>query len=238
MSQRFEAIEERLEEYESQIDTVYRLYHIPVLAALMAFMLWIRVRNYTNHIGSDGEPLYRGNDPYYHYRSTNYVVQNVPFTMPFDPWTGFDVGTRVGQFGTILDQIVGTAALVIGLGSPSQETIVLTTLFSGPVLAMLCAIPMYLVGKRLGGRFGGIVAVVVLALSPGQFLSRSVAGYYGHHVTEVLFTLIALVVGMQMLASPNANGRSTSSSRRGSSNCSANRRSGASPSASRSSSPY
>ena len=200
MSQRFEAFEERLEEYESQIDTVYRLYHIPVLAALMAFMLWIRVRNYTNHIGPGGEPLYRGNDPYYHYRSTNYVIQNFPFTMPFDPWTGFDVGTRVGQFGTILDQMVGLAALVIGLGSPSQETIVMTTLFSGPVFAVLCAIPMYLIGKRLGGRFGGIIAVVVLALSPGQFLSRSVAGYYGHHVTEVLFTLIALVIGMKMLS--------------------------------------
>ena len=200
MSQRFEAFEKRLDEYESQIDTVYRLYHIPVLAALMAFMLWVRVRNYTNHIGPDGQPLYRGNDPFLHYRHTNYVIQNFPFTMPFDPWTGFDVGSRVGQFGTILDQMVATVALVIGLGSPSQETVVLTTLFSGPVFAVLCAIPMYLIGRRLGGRFGGIVAVVVLALSPGQFLSRSVAGYYGHHVTEVLFALVALTLGMKMLA--------------------------------------
>jgi len=200
MSQRVEAFEERLAEYESQIDTVYRLYHIPVLAALVAFMLWVRVRNYTNHIGSDGEPLYRGNDPYYHYRSTNYVVQNFPFTMPFDPWSGFDTGIRVGQFGTIFDQIVATVALVIGLGSPSQETVVMTTLLSGPVFAALCAVPLYLIGKRLGGRFGGIVAVVVLALSPGQFLSRSVAGYYGHHVTEVLFALLALLVGMKMLS--------------------------------------
>ena len=200
MSQRVEALEERLAEYESQIDTVYRLYHIPVLAALVAFMLWIRVRNYTNHIGADGEPLYRGNDPFYHYRSTNYVVQNFPFTMPFDPWTGFDTGVRVGQFGTIFDQMVATAALVVGLGSPSQETIVMTTLLSGPVFAVLCAVPLYFIGKRLGGRFGGIIAVVVLALSPGQFLSRSVAGYYGHHTTEVLFALVALLIGMKMLS--------------------------------------
>ena len=199
MSQRFEAFEERLEEYESQIDTVYRLYHIPVLAALMAFMLWIRVRNYTNHIGSDGQPLYRGNDPYYHYRSTNYVVQNFPFTMPFDPWTGFDVGARAGQFGTILDQAVATVALVIGLGSPSQGTIVMTTLLTAPVLATLCALPMYVVGRRLGGRFGGIVAVVVLALSAGQFLSQSVAGAFDHHVAEVFATLLVLVSGMVML---------------------------------------
>ena len=161
MSQRFEAIEERLDEYESQIDTVYRLYHIPVLAALMAFMLWIRVRHYSNHVGSDGRPLYRGNDPYYHYRSTRYVVEHYPFTMPFDPWTGFDAGTRAGQFGTIFDQVVATAAMIVGLGSPSESTIIATTLLTAPVIATLCAIPMYVIGRRLGGRFGGIIAVVV-----------------------------------------------------------------------------
>ncbi|CAI49951.1 dolichyl-monophosphooligosaccharide--protein glycotransferase AglB [Natronomonas pharaonis DSM 2160] len=200
MSQRLDEFEERLEAYESQIDTVYRLYHIPVLAVLMAFMLWVRIRDYGRHIAADGTVLYRGNDPYYHYRTTNYVLENYPFNMPFDPWTSFDTGTRVGQFGTILDQLVATAALIVGLGSPSEETVILTTLFSGPVLAALCAIPLYFIGKRLGGRFGGIIAVVVLALTAGQFLTRSVAGYYGHHVTEVLFTLIALLVGMKMVA--------------------------------------
>ena len=46
MSQRRDQVEERLDEYESQLDSVYRLYHIPVLAAVMLFMLWIRVRHY------------------------------------------------------------------------------------------------------------------------------------------------------------------------------------------------
>ena len=200
MSQRFDEFEERLSEYESQIDTVYRLYHIPVLAALMLFMFWIRVRNYADNIGPNGEPLYRGNDPYYHYRSTNFVIENYPFTMPFDPWTGFDVGNRVGQFGTIYDQLVATVALVVGLGSPSQETVLLTTLFTTPALATLSAIPMYYIGKRLGGRFGGIIGVVVLALTPGQFLTRSVAGFYDHHAAEVFLTLLVLAVGMKFLA--------------------------------------
>ena len=200
MSQRFEAFEERLSKYESQIDTVYRLYHIPVLAALMLFMFWIRVRNYAAHISPNGEPLYTGNDPYYHYRTTSYTIENYPFTMPFDPWTGFDVGHRTGQFGTIFDQAVATVALIVGLGSPSQETIVTTTLFAAPVIATLCAIPMYYVGKRLGGRFGGIIAVLVLALTPGLFLSRSVAGSYDHQIAEVFFSLLVLAFGMKFLA--------------------------------------
>jgi dolichyl-diphosphooligosaccharide--protein glycosyltransferase len=200
MSKRFDQFEERLADYESQIDTVYRLYHIPVLAALMVFMLWVRVRNYARHIGPDGKPLYVGNDAYYHYRSTNYVIENFPYTMPFDPWTGFDAGTRTGQFGTIFDQIVATVALVLGLGSPSQETVVMTTLFAAPVIATLAAIPMYYVGKRLGGRFGGIIAVLILALSPGFFLTRSVAGAFDHQIAEALFTLLILAVGMKFLA--------------------------------------
>jgi dolichyl-diphosphooligosaccharide--protein glycosyltransferase len=200
MSKRFDEFAERLSEHESQINSIYDLYHLPVLAALMAFMLWNRVRNYANHIGPDGQPLYQGNDPYYHYRATRYTIENYPFTIPFDPWTGFDVGTRTGQFGTLFDQAAATVALVVGLGSPSQATIVTTTLVMAPMIATLCAIPMYYIGKRLGGRFGGIIAVVVLALSPGQFLSRSVAGSFDHQIAEVIFTLLAITVAMKLLS--------------------------------------
>jgi dolichyl-diphosphooligosaccharide--protein glycosyltransferase len=199
MSKRFDEFEERLSGYESQIDAVYRLYHIPVLAALMLFMFWVRARHYTRHIGVDGEPLYRGNDPFLHYRHTSYVVENYPFTMPFDPWTGFDVGSRVGQFGTIFDQLTATVALVAGLGSPSQSTIVVATLLAAPAFATLSVIPMYYVGKRLGGRFGGIVAVLVLALTKGNFLTRSVPGSYDHHISEAFFAVIVLAVGMKFL---------------------------------------
>ncbi len=199
MSQRWDQVEERLDEYESQLDTVYRLYHLPVLAALVVFMLWIRLRHFGRHIGEDGGVLYRGNDPFYHYRSTNYVIENYPYTMPFDPWTGFDVGQRVGQFGTILDQTVATIALILGLGSPSETTVIMTTLLVAPVVAALCVIPMYYIGAHLGGRFGGIIAVLLLAVTPGQFLSVSVAGFYDHHIVEAFFSLLVLAVGIKML---------------------------------------
>ncbi|PSP92558.1 oligosaccharyl transferase, archaeosortase A system-associated [Halobacteriales archaeon QS_1_68_44] len=199
MSQRRDQVEERLDEYESQLDSVYRLYHIPVLAAVMLFMLWIRVRHYERMIAEDGRPLYRGNDPYYHRRTTDYVIQNYPFNMPYEVWTGFDTGTQVGQFGTIFDQVVATVALVVGLGDPSTETVTLVTVLTPPVVAVLCVPPMFYVGKRLGGRLGGLIGVLVMALTPGAFLFRSVAGFYDHHIAEVLGTLLVLVVAMRML---------------------------------------
>ncbi|WP_178917258.1 oligosaccharyl transferase, archaeosortase A system-associated [Natronomonas gomsonensis] len=198
MSQRFDQLEERLDEYESQLDIIYRLYHIPVIVALMAFMLWVRVRNWERFLTDDGA-LFAGNDAWYHYRSTNYVLENYPFTMPYDVWTGFDTGTTAGQFGTLYDQLIATAILVIGLGDPSQGTIDTVFILAPAVFGVLCAIPLYFLGKRFGGRFGGIVAVTLLALTPGAFLSRSVAGFTDHHVAETLFLLLSLLAILGML---------------------------------------
>ena len=198
MSQRWDQVEERLDDYESQLDTVYRLYHIPVLAALMAFMLWIRVRNYERYLTDDGI-LLGGNDAWYHYRTTNYAVQNFPFNLGFDPWTGFDTGNATGQFGTLFDQIIAFVALVIGLGDPSQSTIDMTFLLAPAVFAAACAIPVFYIGKRLGGRFGGLVAVLVLAMTPGAFLTRSVVGFTDHHIAETLFQAASLVATMVMV---------------------------------------
>jgi oligosaccharyl transferase (archaeosortase A-associated) len=199
MSERFDQLEERLGEYESQIDIIYRLYHIPVIAALMAFMLWVRVRHWERFFTEDGTALFAGNDAWYHYRTTNYVLENYPFNMPYDVWTGFDTGTAVGQFGTIYDQLIATVILIVGLGDPSQSTIDTVFVLMPAALGVLCAIPLYFLGKRFGGRFGGIVSVTLLALTPGAFLSRSVAGFTDHQVAEVLFQAIALLAVMGML---------------------------------------
>jgi dolichyl-diphosphooligosaccharide--protein glycosyltransferase len=198
MSQRWDQVEERLDDYESQLDLVYRLYHIPVLAALMTFMLWVRARHYERYV-TDGGILLGGNDAWYHYRTTNYAVRHFPWNLPFDPWTGFDEGQRTGQFGTLFDQLIAFAALVVGLGDPSQSTIDMTFLLAPAVFGALCAVPVFYIGKRLGGKFGGIVAVLVLAMTPGAFLSRSVAGFTDHHVAETLFQAFSLLAAMVMV---------------------------------------
>lgn len=198
MSQRWDQVEERLDDYESQLDAVYRLYHIPVLAALMAFMLWVRARQYERFLTDDGV-LFAGNDAWYHYRATNYVIQNFPYNLGFDPWTGFDVGARAGQFGTMFDQIIALTALIVGLGDPSQSTIDMTFILAPAVFGTLCAVPVFFLGKRLGGRFGGIVAVLVLATTTGGFLTRSLAGFTDHHVAEALFQASSLLAAMVMV---------------------------------------
>ncbi len=199
MSQRREQLAERLPDFGPFLDWVGALYHVPLLLALVAFMLWIRVRNWRNFLVG-GQVYFSGNDAWYHLRQVRYTVKHWPQTMPFDPWTRFPTGTSVGQFGTLYDQLVATAALVAGGGSPSEQTTALALLFAPAVIGTLVAVPTYFLGKRFGGRFGGVVGVAILALSPSTFLGRSVAGFSDHHAAEVLFQVLAVAAIVLALA--------------------------------------
>ncbi|TKX83254.1 hypothetical protein EXE43_25220, partial [Halorubrum sp. SS5] len=55
----------------SPSDLLARWYHVPVLLGVVAFMLWTRLRSYGNFI-QNGEVYFRGNDAWYHLRTTNY----------------------------------------------------------------------------------------------------------------------------------------------------------------------
>ncbi|WP_049899331.1 oligosaccharyl transferase, archaeosortase A system-associated [Natrinema sp. J7-1] len=171
-------------------------YHLPVLGVVMLFMVWLRTQSYGRFVTEDGTPALAGIDSWYHWRTINWTAENYPHTMPYEAWTGFPTGTYVGQFGTLFDQLIVTVAMIVGLGNPSAETLYTVSLLSIPVMAALVAIPVFYAGRRLGGTIGGIVSVLILALSRGQFLSRSTVGQLDHHVAEVLFMGLAVLAMM------------------------------------------
>jgi dolichyl-diphosphooligosaccharide--protein glycosyltransferase len=195
-----ESLKDAVEGVEFSLDRLQEVYHVPALLAMMAFMLWVRVRNWQNYL-VEGQVLFSGNDAWYHFRMVRYTVANFPATMPFEPWTGFAEGTAVGQFGTLFDQIIALGALIVGLGSPTDHQIALVHLFAPAVFGMVTIVPVYVIGARLGGRGGGLVAALLLALTPGQFLSRSLAGFSDHHVGEALFmasAVAALLIAVEI----------------------------------------
>jgi len=165
--------------------------HVPVLLALSGYMLWTRTRGWQRFV-RDGRVLYSSNDAWYHYRQVSYTVRHFPETMPFDPWTAYPTGVGVGQFGTIYDQAVALAALIVGAGTPDSTTVGLVLLFAPAVLGTLTLVPTYLLGRHAAGRTAGVVAVAVLALTPGGFLQRTTVGFADHHAAEVLLQTTAL----------------------------------------------
>jgi len=183
----------------SVVDLFFDWYHIPVLVLVVAVMLAIRLQQYDTFI-RDGAVYFSGNDAWYHLRQVEYTVRHWPFTMPYDPWTYFPYGTNAAQFGTLYDQLVATAALVVGLGSPSSDLIAKTLLVAPAVFGALVAVPVYYVGKRLASRVAGLFGAVVLLLLPGQFLQRGLVGFADHNVAEPLFQTIAVLGLMVALA--------------------------------------
>ncbi|WP_123534697.1 oligosaccharyl transferase, archaeosortase A system-associated [Halosimplex salinum] len=186
---------EDIEEPEDVVDVVGDYYHIPAIVALLGFMLWSRTRHWKQFL-VEGTVYFNGFDPWYHYRMVKYTVLNWPATSPFDPWTQFPYGTHSSQFGTVMDQLVATAALVVGLGSPTDHTIRLVALFAPAVIGTLVAIPVYFIGKRIGGRFAGVIAVATLAFVGSTFAQRGTVGFYDHHIAEALFQTIAVLTTM------------------------------------------
>lgn len=175
---------------------VRKYYHVLVLGGLIALMLSIRLQAYDRFVREDGSVLFGSNDPWYHFRETTYAVENWPYTMPYDPWTGFPSGRTAGQFGTLWDQLVATVIVVLGLGDPGPELAGQVMLVATPVMAALCAIPVYLIARRFVDRPYALLSVLLLALIPGQFLGRSLVGSYQHHAAETFFISLAAVAFM------------------------------------------
>ena len=174
------------------VDWLSTWYHVFVVAGLFGFMLWLRARTWGNYV-VDGDILFSGNDAWYHLRQVSYTVANWPNTMPFDVWTQFPFGKSVSQFGTFYDQLIATAALIVGLGNPSDHLVRMVHLFAPAVFGAAIVIPTYYLGKHVGDRIGGVIAGVLVALSGGELLRRSLVGFTDHHVAEVFFQVIAVL---------------------------------------------
>ena len=168
------------------------VWEIPFLAALGAFMFWVRMLPYKAVLGS-GRAYYIGTDPFYHYRETLGIVRAFPRVPRWDPWTHYPYGTGTGQFGSLFDW-TAAAYVVLTQGRDASEAYVQTVLGVFPaVLGALLIVPFFYLAKRLMGTAGAVVASVTLAVLPGEFLVRSLAGYADHHVAEALFCLVSIL---------------------------------------------
>ena len=173
-------------EADSLGGVVRQLYHVPVLGAVIAFMLAVRLQALENFQTSSGV-TFRGNDPWYHFRETSYALDNFPSTIPFDPMTNYPLGKNVDQFGTLYDQIVSGFILLTSFGDPSPEYAGVIMLIAAPVFTAAAVIPAYAIAARVAGRGSALVGVTLFGLFSGTILNYSLAGFYDHHAAEVFF---------------------------------------------------
>ncbi|MDZ7687784.1 MAG: oligosaccharyl transferase, archaeosortase A system-associated [Halobacteriales archaeon] len=164
-----------------------------LLTVVFVYMAWIRTLPYSDVVGEDGV-TFSANDPWYHIRTVEYLVENYPAVFPFDPWTNFPYGsTSSTGYGGLFDQIIATVAIIVGLGDPSARQVELVTAFAPVFFGAATAIPVYLLAKKLTDRWVALLSAFSLALFGGQWLNRTTFSNAQHQSAEAFFVAVAVL---------------------------------------------
>jgi oligosaccharyl transferase (archaeosortase A-associated) len=163
-----------------------------LILAFFCISLYLRVVPSHDGVFTDTYVRFGGNDPWYHMRLVENLVQHFPHRISFDAYTLFPYGESV-PFAPFFDLLLGFVIWVIGAGHPSLETIETVGAYFPAVLGALVVIPVYFIGKELFSRTAGLIAAGLIAVMPGEFFFRSMLGFTDHHIAEVLFSTTAVM---------------------------------------------
>jgi len=178
-----------------RIEKLSLIYGIAV-ALLVAVSLYIRVALPYDSVLGGTFVRFGGNDPWYNMRIVENTLHNFPHRIYYDAYTYYPYGTVKG-FAPLFDYLLAAIIWMIGLGSPfatlGQESIDVIGAWYPAVLGALTVIPVYFIGKEVWNRNAGLLAAALIAILPGQFLSRSILGFTDHHVLETLLSTTAIL---------------------------------------------
>ncbi|MDD1671025.1 MAG: oligosaccharyl transferase, archaeosortase A system-associated [Methanomicrobiales archaeon] len=169
----------------------YRKYLIWSALVLIGILcLWIRLNPLT-HLQSlaGGDPLNlsASDDPLYNFRQVELIIRNFPGYAWFDPMTLYPVG-QVIYWGPLFPTIAAVVCMILGM--TTRPDVIYISQFIPPLMAVAMVPVVYLIGRRMAGWKTGLLAAFFIAIIPGQYLQRSLFGYFDHHIAEVLFSTI------------------------------------------------
>jgi len=166
------------------------LYAGLIVATLFSFYLraivpWNRV------FSASGVTFSSETDAWYHMMLAKGTVINLQ-RLWFDPMTYFPHGTPL-HFGPFVSWAITIFSYIFGLGQPSEHLIEVVGAFLPAVLGALLVIPVYFIGRELCGKSCGLVSALIIAVLPGQVLSRTTLGFTDHHAGEILFSSLTMM---------------------------------------------
>ncbi|OPY49679.1 MAG: Dolichyl-monophosphooligosaccharide--protein glycosyltransferase AglB [Methanosaeta sp. PtaU1.Bin112] len=174
------------------------LYAGLIVAALFSFYLravvpWNRV------FSASGVIFSSETDAWYHMMLAKGTVLNLQ-RLWFDPMTYFPHGTPL-HFGPFLSWAIAIFSYIFGLGHPSNHLVEVVGAFLPAVLGALLVFPVYFIGRELYGKSCGLVSALIIAVLPGQVLSRTTLGFTDHHAAEILFSSLTMMFLLLALGS-------------------------------------
>lgn len=163
---------------------------LSVLFILALFTLWVRVlpllslnTDILNIVGSD--------DPLYNLRQIELVMNNYPHYGWFEAMTLFPTG-QVIPWGPMFTWICTTACMIAG--AATRPEIIAAALWVPPILAALMVPLVFLLVRKILDWKMGLFGAFLISVVGGQYFFRSLAGYLDHHIAEVFFSTLFVLV--------------------------------------------
>lgn len=138
-------------------------------------------------------------DAWYHMMLAKGTVINLQ-RLWFDPMTYFPHGTSI-PWGPFLDWAITILSYIIGLGHPSMHTVDAVGAFMPAILGALVVIPVYFIGREIGGKSCGLISALIAAVLPGQYFSRTTLGFTDHHAAEIFLSTLTIMFVVLALSS-------------------------------------
>lgn len=164
------------------------------LALFLVFgiALFLRVYFPYHNIFAAGWVNFQETDCWYNMRQLLVLGLHFPHRMLLDPYGFYPGGSSVNA-PPFFYLLFGFFAWLFGAGSPTQKVIETVGAYLPAILGALVTVPVYVMGKELFNRKAGLLAAALIAILPGQFLWRGMLGFPDYHVTETLFSAVAMM---------------------------------------------
>ena len=143
-----------------------------ILVLFFSIALYIRIHFPYDQIFSGDWIKFASTDAYYHMRLIDNLLHNFPNRLLLDPFMNYPGYNAWVEIPPFFHWLLAGVTWLIGLGSPSEHTIDVVAVYFPTVLGALTVIPVYFIGKKLSGRWAGVISAALIAILPGEFLRR------------------------------------------------------------------
>jgi len=182
------------ESERSSSELASRLTIFNILWSIFGVALVLRAFLPYEHVFRGGVWRFGSDDPVFHMRLVENALfgDHFPFRIFYDAFTYFPFGSHL-HFAPLYDQIMILAPWIVSAGRPTLALTHAIAAYYPAILGACVVFPAYFIGKTIHNRATGLISAALIAIIPGQFLSRSTLGYCDHHVAEVLFSTVAML---------------------------------------------
>lgn len=153
-----------------------------ILILLVIFLLFLQIRFFTL-----GDKWLLAYDPYFHYRYTNYIVEQGALPS-WDPMSYYPPGRPLNH-PPFMHYLTGYLYILFGSGL-GMSLMVFCKYMAG-IYGALAVIPAFFLGKEFSDEKAGLLAAFFIGSSIAV-LNRTMAGFYDTDGLVVFFTLLTM----------------------------------------------